>query len=103
MEDEMTARHTPGPWRKCIGFFSDGRAIVDAGRGTSDVAWIPHRHEDSPHMDEVRDANARLIAAAPLLFSALQRIVRNGYLVDDVPDDVLNHALQALEQVEGDE
>ena len=94
----MKARHTPGDWRY--------RETLRTYVIESSIEFPRHRRRIAVIGKDIfkeTECNARLIAAAPLLFSALQRIVRNGYLVDDVPDDVLNQALKALEQVEGDE
>lgn len=61
----MNTQHTPGPWRVCSGMVETARGIPVAhmdrapGNGTQPVE---------------RDANARLIAAAPELLAALQRI-----------------------------
>ena len=105
----MKARHTPGIWTYLISSVV-AHGTVDTFDGSVLVPIVTiNETEQTDEEGRVfsvpgtQAANGRLIAAAPLLFSALQRIVRNGYLVDDVPDDVLNHALQALEQVEGDE
>ena len=61
------SKHTPGPWavdRYC-------RDITPVGRYLR-IAEIPgHRENDTPDSQE-REANARLIAAAPDLLAALE-------------------------------
>jgi hypothetical protein len=52
----MSAQHTPGPWRV------SGKATINAGR-----SWIASVSTSN------RDANARLIAAAPDLLAALEK------------------------------
>jgi hypothetical protein len=51
----MNTQHTPGPWRV------SGKATINAGR-----SWIASVSTSN------RDANARLIAAAPDLLAAAQ-------------------------------
>lgn len=75
--------HTPGPW-EVLGSEYDGTlyvmpAGVSAGRGGNrTVAVIPEWTEN-------RDANARLIDAAPELLEALKEVFVIGEkLVDDV-------------------
>lgn len=53
----MSAAHTPGPWRV------SGKATINGGRG-----WIASVSTLN------RNANARLIAAAPELLEALEQI-----------------------------
>jgi hypothetical protein len=55
---------TPGPWEADL----DSGNISQGGDQIAS-AWVP-RHRDNPHPERV--ANARLIAAAPELFEALQ-------------------------------
>ena len=76
----MTAQHTPGPWRIVIESADPEWAIiVDTGGGI--VANV--NSETGPDASSApatrkmpRDANARLIAAAPELLAALERILR---------------------------
>lgn len=69
----MEAKHTPGPWY----FGEDGRYVRESG---SDVA-IAYVEDDDGHPDPEharplpRDANARLIAAAPDLLAFAERVV----------------------------
>lgn len=72
----MAKEHTPGPWT--IGRSCDGTPAVivpvPAGEGTGFVVAHINR---IPRMGSVRgdaDANARLIAAAPAMLDALERI-----------------------------
>lgn len=61
----MTAKHTPGPWLTNVGVSTVPRIIVPRGALVATT-------EGSPLA--ARDANARLIAAAPELFTALQTL-----------------------------
>lgn len=63
-------RHTPGPWRSV--HRSSGADIEAAGKVVAHVPWL-----DAEGM-----ANARLIAAAPELLEALERLeslTRHGW------------------------
>jgi hypothetical protein len=64
----MSTQHTPGPWFKNCGFLigSDGSDVVAAGLGLGLGA---------DNGDGIRKANALLIAAAPELLEALQRML----------------------------
>lgn len=81
--------HTPGPWQRCCQnkprtcgyiFSADGQAylakVLELGDGVDPVC-----------NDQDREANARLIAAAPDLLEALKRIERMigwcGHINDD--------------------
>ena len=72
-------KHTPGPWEAVItvcgfwnvrepGGISGGRGVATIGFQKIDRSWV---------IDDVDEANARLIAAAPELLAAL---------VDCIPD-----------------
>jgi len=69
----MTAQHTPGPWR--LTTLPEGRWVeVYGGHPEDDVAQA------------VGVPNARLIAAAPELLEALERISAIGEWLDDDQD-----------------
>jgi hypothetical protein len=80
----MSARHTPGPWVACLGRFelsnSGQRAIVagaDGDVGRPHIAFASSRiarPRGTPYdaADDERDANARLLAAAPALLDAAE-------------------------------
>ncbi|MCF3478937.1 hypothetical protein GUV60_02540 [Stenotrophomonas maltophilia] len=63
-------KHTPGPW--VIEKLSGGWGVIAPNWGY--VAF--HVTSDLPHWNEGQEANRRLIAAAPDLLEALERIAR---------------------------
>jgi len=65
----MSASHTPGPWR------ADRRAIL-AGEGMQ-TRCIAEVWSGAAASLQEADANERLIAAAPELLAALERLVAN--------------------------
>ena len=65
------SKHTPGPWEASEGYPSDVWH-VDMPNRTLSVSVSRHETDDMP-VEEVQ-ANARLIAAAPDLLAALERI-----------------------------
>jgi hypothetical protein len=68
----MSAKHTPGPW-----IWADHhRGLFGAGPDNAVLNHEPYEGMWLGH--ERKDANARLIAAAPELLEALQMVVR-GY------------------------
>src|SRR5690242_3137460 len=65
----VSAAHTPGPWKHVrIGHWTIREAVWSADHGT--VCTIPNAQ---PIV--MREANARLIAAAPALLEALEKLV----------------------------
>ena len=83
----MTTRHTPGPWAADNGIIrrADGCGIAIMTNVQSDDELGPER-----------EADARLIAAAPELLEALKRV--SGFSV--TPDDI-NSARDAIAKAEG--
>lgn len=72
------------------------------GSGDTIIAQVQHQTKDSgwPHVHDVEEmwANARLIAAAPELLDALQRLTHPM-----ASDEDLTHALAVIAKAEGSE
>lgn len=66
----MTTKHTPGPWGI---IWTNGTIVIDANGGKTDIAHVVNRVNR-----DITEANARLIAAAPELLSALRSILDWG-------------------------
>lgn len=77
------SKHTPGPWIETKHTAGWGRCIVSTDSYGIIVAKIGFR--DRPR--EERDANARLIAAAPELVEALRDLCMMGILDPHSSDD----------------
>jgi hypothetical protein len=76
----MSTPHTPGPWRvgDIVGDELDERLIEGPhGEGVG-TTWMMGADFDGENEYAEREANARLIAAAPELFDLVQ-----GWLVED--------------------
>ena len=72
----MSAQHTPGPWQVAVDIFdNDGmpETAIQAMNGGATVAVALDFGLNNPDM---RQANARLIAAAPCLLDALQELTQ---------------------------
>lgn len=96
------AQHTPGPWHtgdnfdsiKCV-YDSEGRMIADC---------------DTPHMIPQDDqvANARLIAATPILHETLKQLLEDSYNAIDhnnpmqIREVTLSKARNILSEIEGE-
>lgn len=80
----MNTKHTPGPWKATESFAPDG-----SSRGLHIRAWRNHVAY-MPGVGHQDFADAALIAAAPELLEALQRIVRAGDRLS------INHPLDGL-------
>jgi hypothetical protein len=95
----MTARFTPGPWTfhdPWAGFSKitgpDGALIFGIARGEGDEAQPV----------KTCDANAALIEAAPDLYGALERLVRDSP-IDDTNRIAMREAGVAMAKARGDE
>lgn len=89
-------KSTPGPWQISDAFDDGNGCVVENG-----TRMICECYEDGePSTDEDR-ANARLIAAAPDLLAALEKIaeVCNGY--GDEAGWACKHALIAIAKADG--
>jgi hypothetical protein len=84
----METEHTLGPWY-IRGTTNDSESVVT---GSANGLWAT---VEGPN-DETRLANARLIAAAPCLLAALQRLVHP--MADD---DDLENALEVIARATG--
>lgn len=62
----MTTNHTPGPWRQ---------TGVNVRAGDALICYATNHHANTETPESEKLANARLIASAPDLLSALQRLV----------------------------
>jgi hypothetical protein len=76
------SEYTSGPWewRGDYNYTNDGSRIILAdGVGIAHVLTVADRKRSTPYNaeDKGRDANARLIAAAPELLEALSELLRN--------------------------
>ncbi len=100
------SKFTPAPWRAChSGNCKCGLVFGDEGNVYVAQVYGPYHQGDGISgpdcvpTQEFQIANARLIAAAPLLYEALQRIVASGWL-EDVPTSLQHEAQAALDAVE---
>lgn len=82
-----TATHTPGPW--AIQITGGKKEVVT---GSVKGLWATIEGPDY----ETRNANARLIAAAPEMLDALQRLVHPS-----ADDTDLSHALDVIARATG--
>jgi hypothetical protein len=82
----MTTKFTPGPWRIA------GKGTIRAGDG-----WIGDTHWRN------REANARLIAAAPDLYEAVRLLLADfaDYPASERPCHAFDVARDALAKAEG--
>ena len=73
----MTARtqHTPGPWAITDGPCGDARIVADGE--TVAVIYCGILFDTGHSIDPEGEANARLIASAPYLLVALERIAEH--------------------------
>jgi len=116
----MTTQHTPGPWRIAemhgLGLYMNDVAVsvVQADEAAEEDRPIQHIAFVSCHADykrgtghkaqcAERDANARLIAAAPDLLEALKAVMEA--LIADLPQaeggPTVQGALAVIDKAEG--
>jgi hypothetical protein len=91
-ETKTETKHTPGPWRVSEGMTPDTLLVRDDEHGIAQV-WAAYR-PDGPLEVGTKEANARLIAAAPELLEELRNCVRHNA---DILDNCLfpAHGLKA--------
>ena len=70
------SRHTPGPWFIEREWDMQPGTICILGDGMDGQPWLVCCGSDDCSADEVLEANANLIAAAPDLLAACQEFVR---------------------------
>ena len=86
----MEAKHTPGPWEASIQRSKDGRDLgwivehVNGRIGWASLAYA-HTNKEADEADPAREANARLIAAAPELLEALKAVTSTEMFLPDHP------------------
>jgi len=92
----MSAKHTPGPWTAKVVHFNGAGAILGPdNKGVACISAAVRREEN--------ESNLRLIAAAPDLLAALQRIVRARQDGAIHPDDpCIDAARAAIAKAKGE-
>ena len=101
----MQTKHTPGPWA----FRQDSRNIVSTPDNQGRYVTIGQLSESLFITDPEHAANARLIAAAPELLAALDRLLSatvdrtlaEGYEMDGVEYAARGFALAAIAKATG--
>lgn len=97
-------KHTPGPWIVGSYDFLDQQVYIDAPSGDPDIGYkswegvaIAYGCEESPSKGlEKAKANAMLIAAAPDLLEALERVMRgdgDDYQLDHHSYEIVRSAI----------
>lgn len=66
----ITPKHTPGPWACVLSCLPGSTYTIGSRLGA--VATVPDKH---PSASRESESNARLIASAPELLEALERLV----------------------------
>ena len=100
-------KHTQRPWRY-KGLIQDGRAVVEVGPYDEQTFHLAYIGPVSPEgfARPERDANARLIAAAPDLLEVVKMLARDYNLLDGSACDPLSTAGRvraAIDKAEGRE
>jgi hypothetical protein len=102
-ETKMTdkkAMHTPGPWEAVEAPYNPkGWLWIKNGPG----ALLADVHQNANIPLEVRNANARLMAASPDLLAALKAILNSGELDGRAPDKLIEIAKDAISKAIGND
>ncbi len=95
--------HTPGPWQYHLGRGANPRLHIQTSAGYQ-VASTPEVNKY-----ETREADARLIAAAPSLLDALALITKcartkgpHGTVAYFISDEAMTYALAAIDKATGE-
>ena len=67
----MTTKHTPGPWSWGKNF----NGLYGSGEDNAVLVFYPYEGMSLHWREKNRTADANLIAAAPMMYEALKRIV----------------------------
>lgn len=86
----MNAQHTPGPWRAFQGEVDIVPFVASLHGSKESICECYSQHDGSHH------ANARLIASAPELLEALERLVHPM-----ASDDDMDHAREVIAKARG--
>lgn len=96
----MTTQHTPGPWRPFTRYvMANGRFLAkafEANDATEHPGFIPAQEPQQTQAEAA--ANARLIASAPELLAALERLYQMGEWQRTITDEMgatVGHAYSA--------
>lgn len=99
MTNVDTSKHTPGPWHVHHPFSQRSESVeTEVWAGTTPVAQVTNLYATR----EQREANARLIAAAPLMLAALERIIAayDGSNPSDLPPHVTMALFEGIEAID---
>ncbi|MEM9469981.1 MAG: hypothetical protein AAF988_07440 [Pseudomonadota bacterium] len=78
-------QHTPGPWYNCHN--------IEISKDDLPICSLPK--------NDWREANARLIAAAPEMYEALQRLIIAGRGATSISDPAYRYAEKIIAKAEG--
>jgi len=84
------SKHTPGPW-EIKRHYDSGYKNISAQKHTAlaQVVWCMEDEDRSPECE----ANAHLIAAAPELLEALERVKATGVFLGAIPQEMMDAAI----------
>lgn len=95
----MNAKHTPGPWVASHNSWETSTVYAD-GRVVAECLIDADVSEENQHeLEPIKEANARLIAAAPELLEALQEVIA----ISDRKHDAWDKAKAAIARATGDQ
>lgn len=97
----MNSKHTPGPWTASLPEDRLSDAAISARtpiyKNIANIARVYRRDSERQ-----RDADARLIAAAPDLLAALDELLADKYLSDPINADRMAAARAAIRKARGE-
>jgi len=99
----MNTKHTTGPWK----FRQETSAFCGAVRNDGSYETIGHLSESYFIDEKTREANARLIAAAPDLLAMLERVTNEYRLLGNVAglgdeNPTVSEARALIAQIKGE-
>jgi hypothetical protein len=100
----MMTKHTPGKWLFTYRDGDKSSSIISRDKRSNivkEICIIPHDGMTESGEIELL-ANARLIAAAPLMLDALKAIYSDGHVVSVMSDNQLKIVKEAIAAAEGE-